>query len=235
MTTTDLPAYLTALDAALMALPDDCEAMVLSQLDGFIAGLVATPDSIPAEEWLPAIWGGDAGDGLDPGLALFGDVARLSEVEALILEHYQDVVDVLLNRPETYGPIYDVAEDGEGVVWDGWVLGFQAALALRPEAWEPAIAADEDDPARQAIDAFLALYDIANDDSDLPADVVEEMQAAAPDLIPALVISLVAWAEGQTIADARNTTPIRVTKTGRNDPCPCGSGKKYKKCCGAGA
>ncbi len=22
-------------------------------------------------------------------------------------------------------------------------------------------------------------------------------------------------------------------KTGRNDPCPCGSGKKYKKCCGA--
>ncbi len=29
-------------------------------------------------------------------------------------------------------------------------------------------------------------------------------------------------------------TPVRVTKVGRNDPCPCGSGKKYKKCCGAG-
>jgi preprotein translocase subunit SecA len=27
----------------------------------------------------------------------------------------------------------------------------------------------------------------------------------------------------------------RPTKVGRNDPCPCGSGKKYKKCCGAGA
>ncbi len=26
-------------------------------------------------------------------------------------------------------------------------------------------------------------------------------------------------------------TPIRVMKVGRNDPCPCGSGKKYKKCC----
>ncbi|MFN3921632.1 MAG: SEC-C metal-binding domain-containing protein, partial [Caldimicrobium sp.] len=26
--------------------------------------------------------------------------------------------------------------------------------------------------------------------------------------------------------------PIRVHKIGRNDPCPCGSGKKYKKCCG---
>ncbi|MBQ7822482.1 MAG: SEC-C domain-containing protein, partial [Clostridia bacterium] len=25
-----------------------------------------------------------------------------------------------------------------------------------------------------------------------------------------------------------------AAKVGRNDPCPCGSGKKYKKCCGAG-
>ena len=28
-------------------------------------------------------------------------------------------------------------------------------------------------------------------------------------------------------------TVIRGDKVGRNDPCPCGSGKKYKKCCGA--
>lgn len=28
-------------------------------------------------------------------------------------------------------------------------------------------------------------------------------------------------------------TVIKETKVGRNDPCPCGSGKKYKKCCGA--
>ena len=27
-------------------------------------------------------------------------------------------------------------------------------------------------------------------------------------------------------------TPKRVKKIGRNDPCPCGSGKKYKNCCG---
>jgi len=29
--------------------------------------------------------------------------------------------------------------------------------------------------------------------------------------------------------------PRRVQKVGRNDPCTCGSGKKYKKCCGAAA
>ncbi len=31
----------------------------------------------------------------------------------------------------------------------------------------------------------------------------------------------------------RPQTPVRSTKVGRNDPCPCESGKKYKKCCGA--
>lgn len=30
----------------------------------------------------------------------------------------------------------------------------------------------------------------------------------------------------------KKSQPVRVHKVGRNDPCPCGSGKKYKKCCG---
>ena len=35
------------------------------------------------------------------------------------------------------------------------------------------------------------------------------------------------------LATARKTQPIvNVNKVGRNDPCPCGSGKKYKQCCG---
>lgn len=38
------------------------------------------------------------------------------------------------------------------------------------------------------------------------------------------------YVEGSTpaVATHRNEAP----KVGRNDPCPCGSGKKYKKCCG---
>jgi tetratricopeptide (TPR) repeat protein len=33
--------------------------------------------------------------------------------------------------------------------------------------------------------------------------------------------------------DVQKHIPVRVEKIGRNEPCPCGSGKKYKKCCGA--
>ena len=32
--------------------------------------------------------------------------------------------------------------------------------------------------------------------------------------------------------DTANKTVRKGKKIGRNDPCPCGSGKKYKKCCG---
>jgi preprotein translocase subunit SecA len=32
---------------------------------------------------------------------------------------------------------------------------------------------------------------------------------------------------------ASKPEPVRLSKIGRNDPCPCGSGKKYKKCCGS--
>ena len=32
--------------------------------------------------------------------------------------------------------------------------------------------------------------------------------------------------------EKEKATPKRVSKIGRNDPCPCGSGKKYKNCCG---
>ena len=40
--------------------------------------------------------------------------------------------------------------------------------------------------------------------------------------------------EEEEVAAMRTLPPITrdAPKIGRNDPCPCGSGKKYKKCCG---
>ncbi len=52
----------------------------------------------------------------------------------------------------------------------------------------------------------------------LPVNKVDELQTNAPE----------AGEEGRTIAPIVNDSP----RVGRNDDCPCGSGKKYKKCCG---
>ncbi len=41
-------------------------------------------------------------------------------------------------------------------------------------------------------------------------------------------------AEEKLLKETPKVEPIKAEKAvGRNDPCPCGSGKKYKKCCGA--
>lgn len=40
-------------------------------------------------------------------------------------------------------------------------------------------------------------------------------------------------ADEKLVAETKKVDPIRSDKkTDRNDPCPCGSGKKFKKCCG---
>ncbi|MFB6351310.1 MAG: SEC-C metal-binding domain-containing protein, partial [Bradymonadaceae bacterium] len=38
-------------------------------------------------------------------------------------------------------------------------------------------------------------------------------------------------ADGETVGGQQETFERDLPKVGRNDPCPCGSGRKYKKCC----
>jgi hypothetical protein len=61
----------------------------------------------------------------------------------------------------------------------------------------------------------------------------------APDLIEESVLTLCEWTRGSSAVFSPPDSdivpkfmPTRAEKVGRNEPCPCGSGKKYKKCCG---
>ncbi|MDQ5980957.1 MAG: motif domain protein, partial [Verrucomicrobiota bacterium] len=43
------------------------------------------------------------------------------------------------------------------------------------------------------------------------------------------------WVYTGQVDEPGKTVRRETPKVGRNDPCPCGSGKKYKKCCGVAA
>jgi SEC-C motif len=64
-------------------------------------------------------------------------------------------------------------------------------------------------------------------------DLLESLKNARPDLDSLLAQrqGLLRRLCGRTVK--RQTLPTAAPKIGRNDPCPCGSGKKWKRCCGA--
>ncbi len=208
---TKLPSRLRRLEDALFALPDDC--MLLSDLDGYLTGLILCPEVVPPAEWLPVIWGG-----IEAGPP-FEDPLDVQDFETMLIARHAEIARDLARGK--FRPFFEVDPRNGDVLWDVWIEGFATAIDLRPEAW-----AAVDDPALAYLETLVA---IADDTSDLPSDAINALYDAAAAEIPVQVAALYAWRERQGAI----VEPVAaVTKVGRNDPCPCGSGKKHKKCCG---
>ncbi len=88
--------------------------------------------------------------------------------------------------------------------------------------------AGSDEDTRTALAGLIMLADINRGDGSLSKSETDDLTKRAPDLIPYWVPILNAWRIGQHLA-SQPPTP-HFGKVGRNDPCPCGFGKKYKKC-----
>lgn len=197
---------------------EDDEVMILPELDGFLTGLLVCPEMILPSVWLPAIWGGDG--------PVFEDEAEANEILGLIMALYNDIAS-RLDAPETYEPLIDEDIDGT-FLWEFWAEGFGKAVALRPWAWSTFRDRSEDDPAAAAFMMLAALARLAqatDEDPDLYDELDPQVRNEAPQMIAACVIEL------HCNRVSNHQLQPRPEKVGRNDPCPCGSRRKYKKCC----
>lgn len=213
----DIDLRVARLEAALVK----HDGIVIAELDGFLTALWLLPKEAPADQWMPFLFSWRKDDGAGPDL----------ELAKLIAEHYNSVGFEL--RSGTYQPIYMAPDDeaDDTIIWEPWIEGFGGAIGLFPDAFEPLVAAEDD--AGEMFRMLIALAGVAMKDPDMTADMgeetVAELAAAAPDLIPECVHTLY-----ETKLETSGALQPRSASTvGRNDPCPCGSGKKYKKCCGA--
>ena len=197
----------------LCGLGDD--AMMLSELDGYLAGVVVCPEMIPPSEWLPLVWGEGH---------TFQSPQEAQDLLAIVMAFYNDIARAIA-RPRTYVPRLDADTDGSSD-WELWASGFGRALDLRPWAWSLYEDMAEDDPESIPFRLLNALAFAADEEglSDLHEDLRELLRENAENIIGGGVESL-----NRTRLAALEAG--RPGKTGRNDPCPCGSGKKYKKCC----
>lgn len=224
---------LNQLDELLLSLPMEDDGMLLSEFDGFCAGLIVCPEMVMPGEWLPCVWG----DGADH----FATMDALQSATDLVMRHYNDVAVSLTPPQIEYGPLYDEDNRNGDVLWESWVCGFERAMRLRMDAWEQ-IVESADEEASASVTMMLALYNIAEGNSDLPKKSIKQIAKEAPDLIPNLVVTINGWTKSRSVQasvapfmQAANapSAPFTGKKVGRNELCPCGSGRKYKRCCGA--
>jgi uncharacterized protein len=209
-----IEADLVRLNTFLLGLGED--AMMLSELDGFLAGIIVCPELVSPSEWLPLVWGEDG--------PVVESLDAANDMLGVIMTLHNSIKDSL-DRPNGYAPCLD-SDGDDGDVWELWASGFGRSLDLRPWVWAHYAEMAVDDPNAKSF-RCLQLLAIA---ADTPGgiDLPEQLEQALSGNAGAMLAACVADLHRLRIAELRPQQPPCV---GRNDPCPCGSGKKYKKCC----
>ena len=214
---------LETLDSFLAAPVREDTSMDVATLEGFLVALAIGPELVMPSDWVPWVW--DLYDG--EAEAQFEDPDEAERIMQLVMRFYNQVLQQFANDPQGFQPVY-----WRSPAWGAaeWCEGFLLGARLTEEAWAPLLVGHPDlfEPfMRLGTTEGLEITD-QEGDAELMMNTVE----------PALVLMHDFWLarRPQPPADATPGEPVvRTTpKVGRNEPCPCGSGKKYKHCCGAG-
>ena len=208
-------------------------ALSYHELQGFLFTVVSAPEMIPPSDWLPIIFAEeDAGYGSpDEAQAILGQIMALyNTINAAVFDpptllpadcQLQD--DVLANF-EDDAPIAQ------------WSRGFLRGHMWLEELWEdlPDEVAEELDATLMAL-GFFSSRQMAEDTSSERS--FEAMADSIHRVVPAAVAQYAHMGRSiaTVLAEPDWDEPERThhAKIARNEPCPCGSGKKYKRCCGA--
>lgn len=212
--------------------PDAEDAPSISYVDGALAGLLLAPEPVPPEEWLPRLWAG-------PDVR-FDDPADRDRLARLLQDRQSEIAAELLEGGGVFAPVYETNDEGDEI-WQLWLLGLGGALNLHPGHFEAMIASEDEDvgAAATGLMSLLATLPgfrgVLSDEEDRELSELGDLAAEAPDLLPYFVETLYRrklGLERVVMTDDIPAMPVRSVKIGRNEPCPCGSGRKYKKCCG---
>lgn len=194
-------------------------AMSLTELDGFLTGVAIGPDLVMPSEWLPAIWGAEG--------PVSDNAEEMRAVLGVIMNRYNEILFSLRRDPPEFAPILAKSPTGEPVA-STWAEGFFHAVRLRRQAWMPLLKHKE---GRTLLTPFLIALPEAEPDRLDSCVPPPEMVAKAVGFIPRVVAAIDDfWRERRERKGTRGPSPPR--RTARNARCPCGSGRKYKRCCG---
>jgi uncharacterized protein len=203
------------------------KAMNVEQLDGFFAALIAGPETVMPSEYNREVFGGDVSDACE-----FSSLEEANEIFGLMMRHWNHIAGTL-SKGEAYLPL--LLEDNNGVEHgNDWARGFMRGTQFCHEGWAGLLA---DDDHGGCMIPMLMLYHEYDEDPEMrPKPIGPEQRE---NIIVSMAAGLMAAYRyfrqtGRPFATAPITQARDAnSKIGRNEPCPCGSGKKYKHCCGS--
>ncbi len=224
---------LQRLDTFLSSDAAPASAMNVATLEGFLTALVIGPRVAMPSAWLRWVW--DFENGRED--AVFSDMAQAQEMMGLVMGLMNRIADAFARDPESFEPVFQ-----RQAVWGAaeWCGGFLAATQrFDAEEWAALWAADAfKEPGKPdrigLITPFMRLGDETGWEFTRKDGDAERWVDA---IVPSLVAIRAHWLARRTALPAvASRGPVRreAPKVGRNDACPCGSGQKYKKCCGQG-
>ena len=214
------------LNGLLAGIPEPLDPLALDEADGFCAGIAVQSAAVPAEDWLRYVFDdeGHRWGAAEPEPEHVRASALLMRREAAIRRSLAEFggFDPWL------ADAGDEADDVVAATVGPWLSGFLSALDRFPLP-DGGEAADRLGDAIQRFESYLDPAAAATTGADAvpkPATV----DAAVSEIVHDVFV----------VYDASERERYRVApvqragaKVGRNDPCPCGSGKKFKNCHGA--
>jgi len=171
---------------------------------------------------MAGLWGGEP---------VFEGQEQAQAVLNAVMLRYDEILHQLDTAPKRFRPWYmaEAEQPASAEQAAEWARGFWKAMMLTPETWSPLV---HDHENRLLLAPILCFIDAGEGHGLIPVDPdeVDDLLCDAAEIIPTIIPGIRAyWRTGATSPQQ----PARSQRPGRNDPCPCGSGKKYKRCCGA--
>ena len=199
-------------------------------LDGFFAALACCPDLVMPSEYMPVVQGGATED----GDLVFEDIGEAQRFMELVNMHWNHV-NAQLNEGEAYLPLVQENEKGE-YRGNDWANGFLSGTHMRFNIWSDLI---HDDEHGGPMVVIMALAYENHPDSEMRPFKERVDDKKRDELLVASAAGVMRM-HAYFLSQRNQYMPKTGTfirsgrKIGRNEPCPCGAGVKYKNCCGSG-
>ncbi len=214
--------------------------MSYCECGGFLFAVSCSPEMIQPSEWMPLIF--------DDQDAAYATLDEAREILPVLMALYNHISHQVFEGAPALPAGCEMRDEALGNLDEDaplsqWARGFLQGHNWLSELWDeytPDALSDELGSLLMVLSFFASrqLAEAFHGEVEAKQKSLEDMCDTVLGLLPD---ALADYAHlGRSISQvlqerrAAERTPARSLKIGRNDPCPCGSGKKYKKCCGAG-